>query len=393
MALADSRRAIGAVTRLLQDHLIRRGFEVSVGKPEQAATANTNAKLNLFLYETLFDANLKNVALDEQRPTPLWLTLKYLITAFDADENSDSASAHELLGRGLTALHELNFLWLDPLVAPDVRLALENNPEPLKLTFDETTAELLSKIMQGTDERYRLSVAFQMRPVMIALAEPPSYSLLVGIDYTTAPPTTIGEEGVHLDVLPTLGPRLTALRPDRFAAGDEIEVFGEELHLTGLECVLGDTVLTILSRRTDRLLVQAEGEITGGATEGPIAAGGAISAGEYPLIVRRPLSPTRFRSSNLLAARLLPTLDTGALDGVGGLTLTGMLLGTDDDDILVALHRDGRIVRAFDVVTTSADQHTLAVASLGTGLAAGDYRVILSVNSQQARSSPTVTLP
>jgi hypothetical protein len=58
MALADSGRAIGAVTRLLRDHLIRRGFEVSVGKPETATDLNTNAKLNLFLYETAFDPTL-----------------------------------------------------------------------------------------------------------------------------------------------------------------------------------------------------------------------------------------------------------------------------------------------------------------------------------------------
>lgn len=37
MALADSGRAIGAVTRPLRDHLIRRGFLVTIGKPEDAA--------------------------------------------------------------------------------------------------------------------------------------------------------------------------------------------------------------------------------------------------------------------------------------------------------------------------------------------------------------------
>ena len=84
----------------------------------------------------------------------------------------------------MSALHELSFLRLDPLVAPDVRLALENNPEPLKLTFDESSAELLSKIMQGTDERYRLSVAFQVRPVMIVPGSRRASSLLVGVDYT-----------------------------------------------------------------------------------------------------------------------------------------------------------------------------------------------------------------
>src|SRR5262249_8830129 len=166
MSLADSGTAIGAVTRLLQDHLIRRGFEVSIGKPEQAGANNTNTKLNLFLFQTTLDPHLRNHALRSNEPAPLWLVLKYLLTAFDAAESSDSAAAHELLGRGVAALHELNFLALDALVDPGVRLALENNPEPLKLTFDETTADLLSTLMQGTDERYRLSMAFEMRPVM-----------------------------------------------------------------------------------------------------------------------------------------------------------------------------------------------------------------------------------
>src|SRR5215813_10286780 len=151
MALAESGRAIGAVTLLLQDHLLRRGFDVTIGKPEVAASNDTNAKLNLFLYETTFDPHLRNHSLRNGEAAPLWLVLKYLLTAFDARENSDSAAAHELLGRGIAALNELNFLALDAAAAPAVRLALEDNPEPLKLTFDETTADLLSKIMQGTD--------------------------------------------------------------------------------------------------------------------------------------------------------------------------------------------------------------------------------------------------
>ena len=36
-------------------------------------------------------------------------------------------------------------------------------PEPLKLSFDGAGVDLLSKVMQGTDERYRLSMAFQVR--------------------------------------------------------------------------------------------------------------------------------------------------------------------------------------------------------------------------------------
>jgi Pvc16 N-terminal domain len=391
MALADSGRAIGAVTRLLQDHLLRRGFEVSVGRPEQAATSNTNAKLNLFLYETGFDGHLRNHSLRDGEPAPLWMVLKYLLTAFDAAENSDSADAHELLGRGLSALNDLNFLALDALVAPAVRLALENNPEPLKVTFDETTADLLSKIMQGTDERYRLSVAFQMRPVMIVPGVEPHASLLVGVDYTSAPATMIGEKGIQIDVLPSLGASLDRVEPAAFEAGERIEIHGDDLNGADLEVVLGDVVLTITARRPDLLVVTAEGD-PGGNPQGPIAAGTAISAGEHPLTVRRRLSATRTRSSNLLAARLRPTVTSAAIVG-SNLVITGLLLGTDADDVVIAFYQDGRTVRQFDTVTTTANQQTLTVATVATAVPAGSYRAILRVNNQQAKASPTVTVP
>jgi len=387
MALADSGRAIGAVTRLLQDHLIRRGFDVSVGKPEQAAANDTRAKLNLFLYETGFDSALRNVRLRPNEPEPLWLVLKYLLTAFDTDENSDSPAAHDLLGRGISALHQLNFLSLDGLVALDVRLALENNPEPLKLTFDETTADLLSKIMQGTDERYRLSVAFQMRPIMIVPGIDPRYSLLVGVDYTTAPETIIGERGVRIDVQPTLGPSLDRVEPAAFEAGEQIVIFGDDLNGADLEVVLGSTVLNVVSRRPDRITAVVEG-----SPGTPIASGTAISAGEHPLVVRRRLSATRTRSSNLLAARLLPTVSGAAL-AAGDMQVSGVLLGTENDDIVAAFYQDGRTVRLFDIVTSAAGQQTLTFADVATAVPAGTYRVVLIVNRQQAIASPAVVVP
>ena len=390
MSLADSGMAIGAVTRLLQDHLIRRGFQVSIGKPEDAADTDTTApKLNLFLYETAFDPQLRNVNLRDGEPPPLWLVLKYLLTAFDADEGSDTPVAHDLLGRGMAALHELNFLRLDPAVASNVRLALENNPEPLKLTFDEANHELLAKIMQGTDERYRLSVAFQMRPVMIVPASLPRSSLLVGVDYTTTPQTIIGRDGVGVDVIPSLGARLTRVEPDRFEAGASLTLFGDDISSTAMEVVLGNVVLTVVDRFVDRLVVTAEGN-----PGTPIASGTTLSAGEMPLVVRRRLSPTHTRSSNLLAARLLPTVTSAALIG-SDLQLQGVLLGNDTDDVIAVFYRpsDGATVRMFDTVTTTANQQTLTVPGAATGVPAGTYQVILRVNNQQAKASPSVVVP
>lgn len=403
MALADSGRAIGAVTRLIREHLIRRGFTVTIGRPEQAATTNTDAKLNLFLFEAGVDGHLRNVALQRDQPPPLWLRLKFLLTAFDASESSDSADAHELLGRGLSALHELNFLRLDAGVAPSVRLALENNPEPLKVTFEDTPADLLSKIMQGTDERYRLSAAFEVRPVMIVPDEPPVVSLLVGVDYTASPPVTIGRAGIGLAAMASLGPRVERVDPAVFEPGATVLVTGEDLHLSGLECLFGGVPLAVIGQRPDQLTVRVEGVVPADVAEGPIASGATLSAGEHPLVVRQLMPNRRYRSSNLLLARLCPVVTTAEI-ACGALTVAGSLLGTWDDDLQVVLLRDGRVARVFEAgpqpppaaapltVEPSTDQHTLTVAGAGGVLAAGSYQVVVRVNGQQARVSPAVVV-
>ena len=209
--------------------------------------------------------------------------------------------------------------------------------------------------------------------------------MLVGIDYTTSPETIIGKDGVGIDVLPSLGPRLASVEPARFENGESIEIRGTDLNGNDIEIVLDDAELTIVERRPDLIVATVEGN-----PGTPIADGTAISAGEHPLVARRRLSPTRTRSSNLLAARLLPTV-TGANFVAGTLTINGRLLGTGSDDVVVAFYQEGRTVRLFDAVTPSANQQTLTVTGI-TGVPPGQYRVILRVNNQQAKASPTVTV-
>ena len=96
----------------------------------------------------------------------------------------------------------------------------------------------------------------------------------------------------------------------------------------------------------------------------------------------------------MLAARLLPTV-TSAVMVAGDLQLQGFLLGDDTDDVVVIFYRasDGTTVHMFDTVTTAADQTTLTVPGAGAAVPAGTYRVILRVNNQQAKSSPSVVAP
>src|SRR5262249_22080429 len=154
MALADTRQAIGAVSRLLVSRLVATGIvpNVTVGRTEPSGTIS-NPRLNVFLYELTLDGSLRNTPLDEGQATPLWLVLRYLLTAFDKDGISDSTEAHGLLGAGMQALQDLNFFALNGLPAEVVK-ALNEGPELLKLTFDDASHELISKIMQGADEKY-----------------------------------------------------------------------------------------------------------------------------------------------------------------------------------------------------------------------------------------------
>jgi hypothetical protein len=393
MALADTGKAIGAVTKLLGEHLLNRTkLSTDAGRPE----GNTSGpRFNLFLYEAQFDPGLKNIPLDEGQPPPLWLVLKYLLTAFDKDGNSDTAQAHEHLGEGIRALKESSFLRLMPLTASDIRKALNDNPQVLKLTFDNIPADLLSKLMQGPDEKYRFSIGFEVRPVMIATGEPSTYSLLVGVDQTAG--KMIGEEGIKIPVIPSMGPVITQISPSKFEAGSILTIFGNDLNLSNLSLCIDQVELAVTSQQPGKLQC---------AVNGNVGSGNIISAGSRSITVIHTLPTGRQRSSNILVGDLLPTLTAAAANAVthvtpgdmttdvsGNIVMTGTLLGKEKDDIFVALYRDGNIIRMFDEFKPPFDQSTLTLAIPPSNpIHPGKYRIILRVNGQQAKNSPEVDL-
>lgn len=397
MALQDSGRAIGAVTRLLRERVLTRLqsllSDVTVGRPEPPSGAANNPRLNLFLYEVQVDGHLRNEPLDEGQPAPLWLVLRYLLTAFDRDGESDTINAHELIGQGMRELQDLNFL------GANGNVALNDSPDMLKITFEDASSDLLSKLMQGSDEKYRCSVAFQVRPVMIAAGTPPEYSLLVGVDYQNN--AIIGEDGIQIPVLPSLGPAITSVSPSRFEVGAAVSVDGSDLHLSNLAVRLGPIELPVTAQRPDRLTFDVVPALANGA---------AISAGNHALAVVQTLPNGKRRSSNLLGAGLMPRVTAAArrtnvtATGLvfGFIDLDGELLGTGDDDLFVALFAGGKTVRMLDRQVPppapppppAVPPQTRASVELPEALAvpAGPYRVIVRVNGQQARNSPPLLI-
>lgn len=375
MALLDSQEAIGAVSELLRTRLSARlnSLNVLVGRPEHAAHAADGRKLNLFLYRIGFDPQLRNEPLDRGQEPPLWVILHYLLTAFDDTKESDSVDAHRLLGRGMAALQEMNVL--RPQAA-----ALARNPEALKITFDEADVELLSKLMQGSDEKYRVSAAFQIRPVMIAPDSPAAYAPLVK---TVGPPASPGVE-----VLPSLGPRLLAVAPERFAAP-------AALTLTGLDLgAIDDLTFGPLSLPPT---LSPDGSVT--AT---LPAAAALSAGAYPVAVSRPLASGHRLGSNPVLAHLLPKLAIavpGALTPVsaadprlaGPLSLTGERLGSPDDSIFVAFYGGGALRLTLEATGTLAQTSLTVTVPPERALTPGPYLVLLRVNGEQADDAPEVS--
>jgi len=394
MALADTGNAIGAVTQLLNDRLSENKIphctnneevSVTVGRPEPPSNGSSNnCRLNIFLYEAIFDPQLKNVSLDEGQPAPLWLSLKYLLTAFDEGGESDSVEAHKILGNGIQILQKLSYLTLNATSLP----ALNDNPDVLKITFNEASVDLLSKLMQGTDEKYRFSISFEVRPIMIAPEQPSSYSLLVGVNYEIPPPDPDhfpGEKGIKIEVLPSLGANIDSIDPQKFEVGDTVTIHGSSLNLSNLSVCLGSLLLPVTSQRPDELKFLVDETIATGST---------TSAGSQAISVVQTLSTGRERSSNLLVGGLLPVVNSAAYDaGPQSIDLTGVFLGSDTDDILLALYQEGTTVAVFDTVSATDPNQTILSMDLSANVPpAGEYRVILRVNGQQAKNSPEITI-
>lgn len=396
MPLASTSRAIGAVTQTLRERLtsllVATVDQVTVGRPEPPAGNILGSRLNLFLYEIHVDEYLRNQSLDEGQPAPLWLVLHYLITAFDENGESDNIEAHDIIGAAMRVLHAINFLQPTAGTSDPLR----DNPNELKVTFDAATAELLSKLMQGPDMKYRCSAAFQVRPVLLAPSEPPAYSQVVGVDYSSGG-VVIGERGIHVGVEPSLGPSLTSVVPAKFEPGATLQITGDDLHLDGIAIQMADVVLPIDSKSPS--LVQCVVPLT-------LKAGALLPAGSQPITAVQTLPTGRKYSSNAVTGGLLPHLDTATPSAVTPIDpspgapvtaiidLAGFLLSTSSDAVFLGLSRDGTVVRLFDQFTRpTADQKTLRLTiATDAAVPTGTYRVILRVNGQQALNSPAVTL-
>ncbi|HEY1219124.1 MAG: Pvc16 family protein [Bryobacteraceae bacterium] len=397
MALSDTGTAIGSVSRLLKDTLTNAltntppGPTVSISRPEPAASGGVpqGARLNLFLYEVQLDASLRNVPLTPGRPSPLWLVLRYLLTAFDDNGDSDTDVAHDVLGLAMQVLLGMN----ESGVLEQVNdKSLIDNPESLKVTFDDGSPDLLSRLMQGPDDRFRMSVPVQIRPVLVANSDPPSSMQLVGVNYLTD--TAIGLAGVRNILLPSLGPAIDSATPPQVQPGDGLTITGTGLGVDRLVVRFGSVNLPVTMQQPGTLKC-----VVGGAALDPTQ----ISAGSQPVVVAQTIANGKTLSSNALSSTLIPVVTGVAASGLqpvsganpnvyGAIKLTGQFLGRATDYIEVGLLNGAGVAVVVDRPDPSfaapADQSAQQVLMVAAqAVPPGTYTAVYRVNGAQAKQA------
>ncbi len=399
MPLAQTGVAVGDVSRFIAGILttalwnVPPNPKITVQRPQAEPSSGhaTPPRINLFLYEVEIDAAMRNISLTPGAPTPLWLVLRYLVTGFDSNGESDTPESHDLLGMAMQVLMGVG----DALPFLAGYTSLSDNPEPLKLTFDQATPELLSRLMQGPDDKFRCSTAFQVRPILIAEPLPPTGLQLVGINYVSG--TKIGLAGVQNFVLPNLGPVLIGAQPPAVELGDSLTLMGESLSDSGISVSFGAATLTPNMQQPQSLSVVVNGiDPT------------VMSADKIAVSVRETLPSGLAISSGLVNVSLLPTISGVAIVSIAKVSVTnhnvfatisftGALLGSTRDYIEFALVSNGQVAVLLDqpdpAFTTPADQSKQQFAMTSAqAIPQGVYFVVLRVNGQQAKQTFTLNM-
>ncbi|WP_406641306.1 DUF4255 domain-containing protein [Amycolatopsis sp. WGS_07] len=173
--------AIEAVTEALVQLVlegareVERGVKVEARPPDETPGPSGDPQLNLFLYQISIDEGLRNEDPVGLRPgehgdPQLPLVLHYLLTAFVP---GGDVIAHRMLGGAMRMLHENPHLSRERLrhvVSPS---DVSEQPELIRLTWQSFAEKDIYSLWSAFQTSYRLTVAFEARPVLIDSRRPP----------------------------------------------------------------------------------------------------------------------------------------------------------------------------------------------------------------------------
>lgn len=230
------------------------GTQITTRPPDRARPDPGGVnQLNLFLYQTSPNAAWRNLPPpDRVRPgesaqPPLALDLHYLVTAYGRDDDDAATTAHRLMGRAMSVLHDHALLGRAELrdAVPDNDL--HEQFERIRITPEEISLEELSRLWGAFQTPYRISTGYAVTVVLIDSTRPRTSPLPVLR-------RTEEDRGVHTVV--GAGPTVREVRadvvPDTFGGAARL---GTALRLLG-DGLGGDDL--VVSFANDRLPAPVE---------------------------------------------------------------------------------------------------------------------------------------
>ena len=231
--------AISAVTatlrNLLDSGLEDGGKRVTTLPPDKAqAYGQADGWINLLLYHTQYNAAWRNQDMPRQvnpgetgRP-PLALDLYYLVTAYEKEDGDPNVTAHQLLGRAMSVLHDHPVLGTEEINAALADNDLGNQIERLRIAPQPMSLDEVSKLWMIFQSSYRISAAYQVSVVLIDSTQPARAPL---------PVLTRGaqDQGIasQANLVPPF-PTLTDVAPVAQPAGSQASaLLGNDLLITG----------------------------------------------------------------------------------------------------------------------------------------------------------------
>lgn len=148
-------------------------LRVTLQPPDRARDGTSTAQLNLFLYQTTYNAAFRNADVPsrarpgEVGPPPLALNLHYVLTAFGRGDTDTEALSHRVLGGALSLLHDHPLLGPDELKDAMAGGEVHLQPERVRITPQPMPVEEMSKLWTSFQTSYRLSAAIQASVLLI----------------------------------------------------------------------------------------------------------------------------------------------------------------------------------------------------------------------------------
>lgn len=184
------------------------GAQVVTKPPNEVSSGGPDKLVNLFLFQTDVDGSLRNedqldLVPGETGDPPLPLVLHYLITPFVRGGNE--IIAHQLLGGAIRALHQYPVLGRAELSGATVSSDVAQQPDRIRISWRPLGEKDIHSLWSAFQTPYRMSVAFEVRPVLIDSTRPPR---------TPVPVITRGRH----DEGPTAHANVTSLFPELVTA-------------------------------------------------------------------------------------------------------------------------------------------------------------------------------